>query len=374
MPHYDRLNPFFSTIVSRYRLNAHSSSRETWHFVLRVPEAEIQYLPGDSVAIYPTNDPAHVFRILEMAKLQPEAVVKDAKGNEYSLQDYLLKKVNIAHVPKKCVVELVKSGAENSLRALLQDDATLKEYTKTHSLVEIIEENLEVQLEAQAFVSSLQPMLPRFYSIASSQSAAADEVHLTVARVHYMIEGRERRGICSHFLCDLAPLHTPCIPLYLQPARDFRLPVDDTRKIIMIGPGTGIAPFRAFMQERVQRKATGANWLFFGERHEKNDFFYQEYWNTLVSEGYLYLDVAFSRDTQDKIYVQDRMKAKAKEFWTWLQEGAILYVCGSADKMAKDVDRCLHEIVEQEGGMSPEVAREYVKCLRHEKRYLRDVY
>jgi sulfite reductase (NADPH) flavoprotein alpha-component len=213
------------------------------------------------------------------------------------------------------------------------------------------------------------------YSIASSKKYVGDELHLTVARVRYTIDGREKRGICSHFLCDLAAENVPTVPVYLQQTRDFRLPIDDKVPIIMIGPGTGVAPFRAFMQERISKNAhSGKNWLFFGERNRATDFFYEEYWTELVSSGILRLDTAFSRDQQEKVYVQNRMWDAKEEFWKWLQDGAIIYVCGDASHMAKDVDLCLHKIVESEGKLDATGARDYVKVLRHEKRYIRDVY
>ena len=368
----DRLNPFPSTILSRVRLNGTPGDRETWHFVLSISGSGMEYQPGDSVAIYASNDPSDVDRILKAMHLDADALVKDAKGHEFCLREYLLKKVNIAHVPKKFLVRLSQEGAD--IQALLADEAALKHYTSSHTLVEIVEAHPQASWDPQTFVSLLQPMLPRFYSIASSQSVVPEEIHLTVARVQYMLEGRVRRGICSHFLCDLAPLEGPCVPLYLQSSKDFRVPVDGQKKMIMIGPGTGIAPFRAFMQERISRQATGGHWLFFGERHEYNDFFYGSYWKELEQQGHLRLDTAFSRDQSQKVYVQDRMLEHRSDLWQWLQEGALLYVCGNADKMAKDVDRCLHDIVVHEGRMSPEGAKEYLKQLRHEKRYLRDVY
>jgi sulfite reductase (NADPH) flavoprotein alpha-component len=169
-------------------------------------------------------------------------------------------------------------------------------------------------------------------------------------------------------------MNKPCVSLYLQPSKDFHLPQDNSRSIIMIGPGTGVAPFRGFMQERVFRKASGKNWLFFGERHQGADFFYEDFWKDLVRQGLLRLDVAFSRDQPQKVYVQHVMWEQRKSLWQWIQEGAIIYVCGSADTMAKDVDICLHHIAESEGMLSADAAKEYVKMLRKEKRYIRDIY
>jgi sulfite reductase (NADPH) flavoprotein alpha-component len=200
-------------------------------------------------------------------------------------------------------------------------------------------------------------------------------VHLTVARVQYQVSGKERRGVCSHFLCDQMDVENQKVGVYLQSTRDFRLPPSAEIPIIMIGPGTGVAPFRAFMQERMKKCVSyDKNWLFFGERHSKTDFFYEDFWKELVTARVLRLDLAFSRDQEEKIYVQNRMWEKKEDFWKWLENGAVIYVCGNASHMAKDVDAMLHAIVESEGKMPSDKAREFVKKLRHDKRYIRDVY
>ena len=216
------------------------------------------------------------------------------------------------------------------------------------------------------------PLLPRFYSISSSQAVVGDEVHVTVARVRYELEGRKRLGICSHFLCDMMS-EDDTIPIYLQPTEHFLLPKDSATPIIMVGPGTGVAPFLAFMQQRVSQGSHGNNWLFFGERHKEYDFFYESYWQELAQKGVLRLDCAFSRDTNEKVYVQHKLWAQRESIWKWLQEGAVFYVCGDISCMAKDVDKCLREIV-QEQLKTDEATKAYIKMLRLEKRYLRDVY
>jgi len=216
--------------------------------------------------------------------------------------------------------------------------------------------------------------LPRFYSIASSQKTHDREVHLTVAMLEYQHGEFEKKGVCTHYLCNLTQADAAKVPIYVHKHRGFTLPENGDTPIIMIGPGTGIAPFRGFMQERIATGAKGSNWLFFGDWTEKNEFYYGDYWRQLVKEGKLRLDLAFSRDQEHKVYVQHRMKKNAEEFYRWLQAGAILYVCGDMKHMAKDVDLALHEIVQEQGNLDEQGAKKYVSHIRKEGRYLRDVY
>lgn len=376
MVNYDRHKPFYASIIDRLCLNHNGNDRQTWHFSLSLEDSGITYVPGDSIAIIPHNDPKHIDRIIELTALDAEAVVTDSKNVSSTLREYLFRKVNIAHVTKKFLVQAASIAGELPyLQQLLSDDIALKNYLSSHTVIEVLESLPHLSWNADNFIQLFLPLLPRFYSIASSPSAFPQEVHLTVARVIYNQDGRERRGVCSHFLCDLAPLHKQVIPVYLQPTKDFHLPIEKNKKIIMIGPGTGVAPFRAFMQEREHQGVTeGCSWLFFGERHKSNDYFYQEFWENLVAKGVLDLDTAFSRDQEEKVYVQHKMWQKREKIWQWLEAGAAVYVCGNADAMAKDVDHCLIEIVQSEGKLSPEGAKEFIKRLRSDKRYLRDVY
>jgi sulfite reductase (NADPH) flavoprotein alpha-component len=357
---YDRHHPFAASIVSRHCISGTEATRETWHFVLDISGSGIQYQPGDSIGIFPHNDTEKVEAILRHLGCSGDEVV----GHTH-LRDYLLKKVNFTTPTKKLLTAL-------SHPILEAGDEALKHYVETHD----VEETLRgTRLPYEVFIAQMSPLLPRFYSIASSQPVVGDEIHLTVARLFYHVNGKERRGICSHFLCDQARLHEKEISIFLQPTKDFRLPADNTAPIIMIGPGTGVAPFRAFMQERVHRGANPkTSWLFFGERHQKSDFFYEEYWKQLSDNQLLKIDTAFSRDQAHKVYVQDRMWEKKEELWQWLQSGATLYVCGDASHMAKDVEAMLLKIAEAEGKMSFDQARQYIKELRLSKRYLRDVY
>lgn len=357
---YDRHNPFLAKIKSRHVLNKEGASRETWHFVLDIHGSHIEYEPGDSIAIFPQNDHTKVMKILSYLDCSGQEMV-----GHTDLYNLLLKKVNLSQPTKKLIQAL-------NHQVSFESDEAIKHYIENHD----VEETLRGKaLPYDVFVEKLSPLLPRFYSIASSRKASPHEIHLTVARVVYHSGGVERRGICSHFLCDQIGLNEPVVPIYLQKTRDFRLPDDDQAPIIMIGPGTGVAPFRAFMQERFSRGAGSLkSWLFFGERHEKTDFFYEEFWRSMEAIHLLKVDTAFSRDQEEKVYVQHKMWQKRKEFWQWLEEGAILYVCGDAGHMAKDVEQMLGAIIQVEGGLSPEATRDYIKSLRSLKRYLRDVY
>lgn len=381
IPTYDRHNPFLSKIKERYVLNKKGSSRQTWHFVLDLKGSQIQYEPGDSIGILPQNDPKKVEKILNYFQASADEIIEDSKGNKILFKDFLTQKTNIAHAPKKLLLELVNYQTDKEKKEKLsklvekESENELKEFLTNHDLEEVLAEFDVTELPKKQFTSLVQPLLPRLYSIASSLKLCHDEVHLTVQRVRYHLHGKERKGACSHFLCDVIEVNEPKVGIYLQPTKDFRLPKDVNVPIIMIGPGTGVAPFRAFMQDRLYHKPEGCkSWLFFGERNSETDFFYEEFWGELQSSGLLRIDTAFSRDQEHKIYVQDRLWENREDVFRWLQEGAYLYVCGDASKMAKDVDHTLHKIVETEGKFAPEGAREYMKNLRFEKRYIRDVY
>lgn len=325
MGNYDRHNPFHAAIIKRLCLNHNSNDRQTWHFALSIEGSGMTYVPGDSIAVIPHNDPKHVDRIIELAALDSDAVVTDSKSVTSTLKEYLLRKANIAHVTKKFIVQATTFAKDTTfLHHLLSDDVLLKEYLSSHTVLEVLESLPPLAWEPGQFIQLFLPLLPRFYSIASAPSAFPHEVHLTVARVIYNQNGKERRGVCSHFLCDLAPLHKQIIPVYLQPTKEFHLPKENTRKIIMVGPGTGVAPFRAFMQERESQLNTkSSSWLFFGERHRDEDYFYQEFWENLVQRGVLDLDTAFSRDQEEKVYVQHRMWQKKEKSGNGLKMGLL---------------------------------------------------
>ena len=261
---------------------------------------------------------------------------------------------------------------------IVDNGTLLSEFVETRDYVDILADFDEARFETpESFLAQLSPIPPRLYSIASALAAHPDEVHLCVGIVRYETRGRSKAGLCSGFLADQAPLNVPDVPVYVQESKTFRLPPDGGRDIIMVGPGTGIAPFRAFLEQRALDGATGRNWLFFGEQHRATDFFYEEEFSALRTQGRLHrLDLAFSRDQAQKIYVQHRMREQARELWTWLQRGAWFYVCGDARRMAKDVHQTLIDIAGEQGCLSAEAAAEYVNVtlMKTERRYLRDVY
>ena len=374
---YDRKNPFYSRLVERYRLNKSGSNKETWHVVLDLSGSNIRYRPGDSIGICPENDKKVVSALLEVLHFSGDEEVKDVKtGTTFCVREYLAKKANLAMPTKKLLQELAQRGAHVLLN-LLESDAreACRAFIQSKNVFELLFEHENISWQPQELIELFAPLLPRLYSISSAQECVGDSVHLTISRVRYDIEGKKRLGICSHYLCEMVDDIEQNIGVYVQSTRDFLLPEDHSVPIIMVGPGTGIAPFRAFMQNRhEQGKENTKNWLFFGEQTRAHDYFYEEYWAVLEAQGILRVDTAFSRDTKEKVYVQHKMWQQKKELWKWLQEGAMLYVCGDASKMAKDVDATLQEIACSEGGMALDEAKAYMASLRKQKRYLRDIY
>jgi sulfite reductase (NADPH) flavoprotein alpha-component len=274
------------------------------------------------------------------------------------------------------LTKLAAASGSSSLTELLAEDAKerLKDYNHGREIVDALTDFAPSGLAAEALVGILRKLPPRLYSIASSPLAHPDEVHLTVAAVRYQAHGRERKGVCSTYLADLVKSGDE-VQIFVQPNKNFRLPADAATPVIMVGPGTGVAPFRAFVEHRAALGGSGKNWLFFGDQHYTYDFLYQLEWQDHLKNGTLTrLDVAFSRDQPEKVYVQDRMLAQAKELYAWLEEGAHFYVCGDANRMAHDVHEALISIVENQAGINREAAEAYVEALKKSKRYQRDVY
>lgn len=378
---YTRTNPFIAKVKVRERLSKAGSKKNTHFIVLDISGSDIHYNVGDSIGIYPVNDPLLVTWTLRAMNATGDELVTDKQGeNETTLKDFLETKANITEISKKFLIELAKKQTLHKkkafLESLLEDEnkEALKEYQYTHELWDTLEENKEAVFEIQELCNLLMPLLPRLYSISSSKNAVGDEVHLTVAMLEYESNQLLRRGVCTHYLCNLAPINEPKVPVYIQPHHGFTLPEDPEAPIMMVGPGTGVAPFRAFMQERMHTQAKGKNWLIFGEWNQEFDFFYQDYWNELISQNLLRVDAAFSRDQADKIYVQHRMWENGQEIFNWLENGGYFYVCGDAKRMARDVEAILLQIIQQFGNRDETEAKAYLKDLRTEKRYLRDVY
>jgi sulfite reductase (NADPH) flavoprotein alpha-component len=339
---------FVAKIKQRWEETKTGSTKKTFHLTLDTAGSDLTYKVGDSVAIYAPNDPLLVQRILQALRIDP---------------------LHHPHVNK--ILELKANLSKVTSALLKQFDAPS---TPGMDLLDLAENYGDRPFNLEAFLAALPPLLPRFYSIASSQREHPGEIHLLVALTSFQHGEEVRYGVASHFLCHRAEIEATPISCYIQPTPHFTLPSDHNTPIIMVGPGTGVAPFRAFVQERLHHQAPGKNWLFFGERHRGTDFFYEEFWTSLAEEKRLFLDLAFSRDGEEKVYVQHRIMERGADIWSWLEEGARFYVCGDADPMAKDVEAALHQTCMTHGNLSSDEARGYIRELRRAKRYLADVY
>ena len=379
---YSRKNPFVAEVIRHERLTRPGSLKDTRHFVLSLSGSGLNYTPGDSLAAFGSNSPAVVDELLAWLEFDPEAIVSGPKGQPTTLREALLRDYIVNRANRKIVSGLaqrIPQGEQrNRLMEILDNSDLLCEYIDTRDYVDVLMDFDEARFESPgAFLAQLTPVTPRLYSIASSLQAHPGEAHLCVAVVRYDTHGRRKKGLASGFLADHAGLFAKNVPVYVQESRSFRLPKDPRADIIMCGPGAGVAPFRAFLEQRLIEGATGRNWLFFGEQHRATDFLYEQELLAYQRQGHLKrLDLAFSRDQPHKIYVQHRMLEQAAELWAWLQNGAYFYVCGDAKHMAKGVHEALIQIARTEGGRSPEAAAEYVNValMKTEKRYLRDVY
>ena len=371
---YSRTNPFPGKLVVNRRLNP-DSEKDTRHLEVDLAGWGLSYTVGDSMAIYPSNDPELVEEIIKAIGAKGDEIVPGSKGTPLPLREALLRDYRITQVTPKFLKAIAQraSGAP-LLNDLLHPDrkADLDSYLFGLEVIDFLLEHRSVRFTPEEFIGLLAKLQPRLYSIASSLKAFPDQVHFTVDIVRYESHGRERQGVCSSFLAERA--NDSPVPVFPTTSK-FRMPEDGNTPMIMVGPGTGIAPFRAFLQERKAVGARGKSWLFFGSQREKCDYFYQDEFAALKTEGYLTrIDCAFSRDQQHKVYVQHRMRENSAEIWKWLEEGAHFFVCGDAKRMAKDVDAVLRQIVEKEGGMDGEKANEYIEKMKTEKRYKRDVY
>jgi sulfite reductase (NADPH) flavoprotein alpha-component len=342
----------------------------------------LTYRPGDSLGVFGRNSPELVDEVIALLGFEPEAAVNDPKGQPTTLRQAMLRDYTINRANRKmmaALAERIPQGEQrNRLMELVDNSDTLSEYVDTRDYVDILKEFDEARFDSPAaFLSQLSPVVPRLYSIASSPQAHPDEAHLCITVVRYQTHGRAKKGLASGFFADHSDMFVKNIPVYMQESRTFRLPKDGSTDIIMCGPGVGLAPFRAFLEQRILEGATGRNWLFFGEQHQATDFLYGDELLEYQRNHKLHrLDLAFSRDQSYRIYVQHRMMEAAKELWSWLQRGAYFYVCGDARHMAKDVHQALIDIAQKEGGLSADAAAEYVNVtlMKTEKRYLRDVY
>ncbi len=371
---YTRKQPFLAPVLTNQRLTAADSSKDVRHVELSIDGANLHYEPGDALGVVTHNRPEQVQAVLARLPFDPHTSVPAAAGQSMPLRQALTERHELGPVSVALFRRYAEALQSDALRARLGDEAQLARYLRGRHLVDLLAEHPADRLDPQEFARLLPPLAPRLYSIASSQRETPDEVHLTVSVVDYAGVGGRRRGLASGHLADLAG-DDAAVPVYLHRNGGFRLPSDPAAPLVMIGPGTGVAPFRAFLAERAAQGAGGRNWLFFGDRRFESDFLYQAEWLEWRRRGVLAaLDVAFSRDGAAKIYVQHRMAERGAQLWSWLEEGAYLYVCGDAEYMAPDVHRALLAVIERHGGRSAEQAQEYVLELQRQRRYQRDVY
>lgn len=372
---FNRTNPFKAEVLENLNLNGRGSDRETRHIELSLEGSNLDYEPGDSLGVFPENHPRLVDELIAtMGWNADERVTVNKNGDQVSVHEALLRYYEITAVTKPVAEQLAKLSSGNELTALLANDSEFRNVMNSSDLLDVVQDYALKGIPAAQFLAVLRKIPARLYSIASSSKSFPDEVHLTVRTVRYEARGRQRYGVCSVHLAERVEAGDT-LPVYIQHNPNFKLPENPDTPIIMVGPGTGVAPFRAFLGEREETGAEGKTWLFYGDQHFATDFLYQTEWQRWLKDGVLTkMDVAFSRDTEQKVYVQHRMLEHSKELYQWLQEGASVYICGDEKKMAHDVHAALITILQQEGGLSSEQAAEYMTRLQQEKRYQRDVY
>jgi sulfite reductase (NADPH) flavoprotein alpha-component len=374
-PSWDKSHPFSAPVIERVNLSGRGSAKKTMHFELSLTGSGLSYEPGDALGVVPRNSPGYVDELLSAARLPGDAQVA-VDGKESRLIEALAEVFEITTITRPFVKAYASHCKWPDLAGLLDKgrEAEFREYTYGREIIDLLLTYPPRELTPQAWVGMLRHLQPRLYSIASSLRAHEEEVHLLVGLTRYQSHGRQREGVCSGFVCERLRDNEP-LRVYLSPNPNFRLPQNPDARIIMIGPGTGVAPFRAFVEEREALGCRGRNWLFFGDQHFDTDFLYQVEWQRWHKSGVLsHLDLAFSRDRAEKVYVQHRMLERSRDLYAWLQEGAHIYVCGDAGRMAADVDAALISIVGKESGKDHEAAQEYVQALQSGKRYQRDVY
>lgn len=374
-PHtYSKKHPLITDMVRNTTLNGPKSTKDVRHLVFNLPEDAVSYEAGDALGVWPRNSDELVDEWLAVTGLDGQTPVEVGEHGLMSLRSALTERIEIAHISRDLVRFVQERTGDAKLAELLKPEnkRALADWTWGRQSIDLLAQ-LPVSASAHEWLRVLKRLQPRLYSISSSPKACPGEVHLTVSPVRYNFQGVPRRGVCSTYLAARSPGDR--VAVYLQPSSNFRPPSDPDTPMIMIGPGTGIAPFRGFLQERRALGHRGPNWLFFGEQHAATDFYYRDELEQMREDGFLTeLDLAFSRDQQHKVYVQHLMRNRGKQLWSWLQDGAQLYVCGTADPMAKDVDRALCDIAAEFGNLDPDAAKAYVQSLSADKRYHRDVY
>lgn len=369
---YTKEAPLTATLSVNQKITGRNSEKDVRHIEIDLGDSGLRYQPGDALGVWYHNDPQLVKELVELLWLKGDEPVT-VEGKTLPLSEALQWHFELTVNTATIVENYATLTRSESLLPLVGDKAQLQQYAAATPIVDMVRFS-PAQLDAEALIGLLRPLTPRLYSIASSQAEVESEVHVTVGVVRYEIEGRARAGGASSFLADRVEEDGE-VRVFIEHNDNFRLPVNPETPVIMIGPGTGIAPFRAFMQQRAADGAQGKNWLFFGNPHFTEDFLYQVEWQSYVKEGLLTrIDLAWSRDQQQKIYVQDKLREQGAELWRWINDGAHIYVCGDANRMAKDVENTLLEVIAEYGAMDAEAADEFLSELRVERRYQRDVY
>ncbi len=370
---YSRKNPFYAEVLENINLNGRGSNKETRHIELSIEDANFHFEPGDSIGIQPENDEKLVDALITALQFDPQTEV-NVFEETLPLKNALLKKLEITVLSKPLLQKIGAFTVHQEFTKLLEDTSAWKDYANGRDLLDIVEDFAPFTWDAQQFVELLRKIPARLYSIASSQKANSEEVHLTIGKVSYETNGRQRLGVCSGSVAERVQIGDS-LPIYVQKNPNFRLPEHEDTPIIMIGAGTGIAPYRAFLEEREELGIEGKAWLIFGDQHFVTDFLYQTDWQRWLASGTLsQMHVAFSRDTDKKIYVQHKIEENAVAFYEWIEQGAVIYVCGDKKSMATDVDAIIHRVIEQQGQKTPEEAKAFVNELKKQKRYQRDVY
>ncbi len=369
---YSRRNPFHATVIDKVKITGRDSDKEVYHVELSLDGSGIAYEPGDSVGILANNPPELVDAILKHSGFGGTELVTIKEGT-FSLKDALSEHLEITVINRDVIQKYQEKAGNDKLQEIIKNEERLDQYLYGHDILDLLEE-FPFALSAQDLADLLRSFPARLYSISSSQDAVGDEVHITVATVRYSNKGRSRGGACSTYLADRIEVDSQ-VSVFIEKNPAFKLPENEETPVILIGAGTGVAPYRSFLQHREANNQKGKTWLFFGERRFHSDFLYQVEWQKLLKDGYLEkIDVAFSRDQEEKVYVQNRLIENQKEVFEWLKEGANIYLCGDMKQMARDVQKTLLQIFETEGGMSEEKALEYLKTLKKEKRFQTDVY
>ncbi|TEW49018.1 assimilatory sulfite reductase (NADPH) flavoprotein subunit [Psychromonas algicola] len=373
---YSKQNPYAAEFSLSQKITGRDSAKDVRHIEIDLGDSGLTYQTGDALGVWFENDEALVDELIAELGYNADQKVNltiSGESKEFSVKEALLTQLEITQTAPSFVEFWAEKSGDDKLKAIASDKNTAREFSGNHQIIDVVNQ-AKADVDAQTFVDALRKITPRLYSIASAQAEVEEEVHLTVGVVSYDANDKTRTGGASGFLASRLE-EGQKVRVFVEHNDNFRLPASDDTPVIMIGPGTGVAPFRAFMQEREARDATGDNWMFFGDQTFTQDFLYQVEWQNYLKSGLLTkMDVAFSRDQAEKIYVQDRLKENASEVFAWLERGAHLYICGDANRMAKDVHQTLLDIIAEHGQLNTEQAEDYLKSLRSNKRYQKDVY